>query len=65
MYAKLNLITNDLKSLGKTYYEYELIRKILRSLTSIWHTKAIVIEEFKNFLMFLVNIKNSSESFSE
>ena len=29
MYARLTLITNDLKSLGKTYSEYELIRKFL------------------------------------
>ena len=35
MYARLTLITNGLKSLSKTYSEYELIRKILRSLTSI------------------------------
>ena len=48
MYARLTVITNGLKSLGKTYFEYELIRKILRSLTSVWHIKATVIEEFKN-----------------
>ena len=48
MYARLTLITNGLKSLGKTYSEYELIRKILRSLTSVWHTKATVIEESRN-----------------
>ena len=48
MYARLTLITNDLKSLGKTYSKYELIRKILRSLTSVWYTKAIVIEESRN-----------------
>ena len=35
MYAILTLITNGLKSLGKTYSEYELIKKILRSLTSV------------------------------
>ena len=48
MYARLTLITNGFKSLGKTYSEYELIRKILRSLTSVWHTKTTVIEEYKN-----------------
>ena len=48
LYARLTLITNGLKSLGKTYSEYELIRKILRSLTSVWHTKATVIEESRN-----------------
>ena len=35
MYAKLYLITNGLKSLGKNYSEYELIKKMLRSLTSV------------------------------
>ena len=35
IYVRLTLITNGLKSLSKTYSEYELIRKILRSLTSV------------------------------
>ena len=35
MYARLTLIPNGLKSLGKTYFEYELIRKIFRSLTYV------------------------------
>ena len=48
IYARLTLITNGLKSLDKTYTKYELIRKILRSLTSVWHTKATIIEEFRN-----------------
>ena len=48
MYDRLTLITNDLKSLGKTYIEYELIKKILRPLTLVWHTKTIVIEESRN-----------------
>ena len=48
MYARLSLITNGLKSLGKNYSEYELIRKILRSLTSVWHTKVTVIEKSRN-----------------
>ena len=48
MYARLTLLTNGLKSLGKTYSEYELVRKIFCSLTSIWHTKAIIVEESRN-----------------
>ena len=48
MYAKLTLITNGLKSLGKNDSEYELVRKIFRSLTPVWHTKATVIEESNN-----------------
>ena len=34
MYSKLTVLTNGLKSLGKSYLEYEIVRKILRSLTS-------------------------------
>ena len=48
IYARLTLIINGLKSLGKTYSKYELIRKILRSLTSVWHTKVTVIEKSRN-----------------
>ena len=55
MYAKLTLITNDLKSLGKTYSKYELIRKIFRSLTSVWHTEATVIEKPRNLFSTTVD----------
>ena len=48
MYARLTILTNGLKSLGKSYTEYEIVKKILRSLTSVWHTKANVIEESRN-----------------
>ena len=48
MDARLTLITNGLKSLGKTYSKYELIRKILRSLTPVRHTKATIIKESRN-----------------
>ena len=44
MYTRLTVLTNGLKNIGKNYTKYELIRKILRSLTSIWHTKVTVIE---------------------
>ena len=74
MYAKLTLITNGLKSLGKNYSEYELVRKIFRSLTSVWHTKAIVIEESRNLssttideligslMTYELNLKRKEES---
>ena len=55
MYARLTLITNDLKSLSKTYSEYELIRKILRSLTPVWHTKVTVVEESRNLSSTMVD----------
>ena len=48
-------MTNGLKSLGKSYIKYEIVRKILRSLTSIWHTKAIVIEESRNLTSTIVD----------
>ena len=48
IFSRLIVLTNSLKSLGKSYAEYEIVRKILRSLTSSWHTKATVIEEFRN-----------------
>lgn len=48
MFARLSGITNGLKSLGKAYTDTELVRKVLRSLTPIWHTKATVIEDSKN-----------------
>ncbi|MQL70093.1 hypothetical protein Taro_002403 [Colocasia esculenta] len=48
MYGRLTLLTNGLKNLGKNYTEKELLRKILRSLNAIWHTKATVIEESRN-----------------
>ena len=48
MYGRLTLLTNGLKSLGKIFTEYELVRKILISLTPIWHTKATMIEESRN-----------------
>ncbi|MQM08629.1 hypothetical protein Taro_041490 [Colocasia esculenta] len=48
MYGRLTLLTNGLKSLGKTYTKYELVRKFLGSLTPIWHTKATVVEKSRN-----------------
>ena len=48
MFSRLTILTNGLKSLGKSYSEYEIVRKILKSLTSAWHTKATVIEESRN-----------------
>ena len=55
MYARLTLLTNVLKSLGKSYTEYELVRKILRSLTPIWQTKATVVEESRNLSTTIVD----------
>ena len=34
MFSRLTVLTNGLKSLEKSYSEYEIVRKILHSLTS-------------------------------
>ena len=74
IFSRLTILTNGLKSLGKSYSEYEIVRKILRSLTSAWHTKATVIEESKNLssntvdeligslMTYELNLKKSDES---
>ena len=33
MFSRLTILTNGLRSLEKSYSEYEIVRKILRSLT--------------------------------
>ncbi|MQL90267.1 hypothetical protein Taro_022854 [Colocasia esculenta] len=48
MFARFMLIINGLKGLKKEYSESDLVRKILRSLPSSWHTKATVIEDYKD-----------------
>jgi len=41
MYTRFSHITNELKSLGKTFTIEELVRKILRFLPMIWEAKVI------------------------
>jgi len=41
-------ITNELKSLGKTFTTEELVRKILRFLPRTWEAKVIAIQEAKD-----------------
>ena len=48
MIACFTFITNGLKALDKEYSNMELVRKILRSLPLVWHTKATMIEDSKN-----------------
>ncbi|VFQ79952.1 unnamed protein product [Cuscuta campestris] len=45
MFKRFSKIVNDLHALKKTYTDKELVRKILRSLTPEWHSKADVIQE--------------------
>ena len=73
MFARLMQLINHLKALGKMYTDTELVRKVLRSLTSAWHTKATVIEDSKNLstmtldeligslMTYELNLKRSEE----
>ncbi|MQL69235.1 hypothetical protein Taro_001524 [Colocasia esculenta] len=48
MFARFIFIVNGLRGLGKDYSNSDLVRKILRSFPSAWHTKATIIEDSKN-----------------
>ncbi|VFQ74674.1 unnamed protein product [Cuscuta campestris] len=45
MFDRFSKIVNDLHALKKTYTDRDLVRKILRSLTSEWRSKADAIYE--------------------
>ncbi|VFQ79600.1 unnamed protein product [Cuscuta campestris] len=45
MFERFSKIINDLHALKKTYTDKELVRKILRSLTPEWRSKADAIQE--------------------
>ena len=47
MFTRFTEIVNSLKSLGKTYTNSELIRKILRCLPKGWEAKVTAIIEAK------------------
>jgi len=48
MYTQFTHITNELKSLGKTFSIEELVRKILRFLPRTWEAKVTAIQEAKD-----------------
>ncbi|KAI9162206.1 hypothetical protein LWI28_024903 [Acer negundo] len=48
MYTRFTDIINTLHSLGKSYANEDLVRKILRCLTKSWEAKVTVIEEAKD-----------------
>jgi len=48
MYTRFTHITNELKSLGKSFTTEELVRKILRFLPQLWKAKVIAIQEVKD-----------------
>ena len=45
MYTRFTHITNELKSLGKSFTTEELVRKILRILPQSWESKVTAIQE--------------------
>jgi len=48
MFARLTIIVNELRSLGKTYTIHERVRKVLRSLPKIWRPMVTTITQAKN-----------------
>lgn len=48
MFARLTIIVNELRSLGKTYSTHERVRKILRSLPKVWRPMVTAITQAKN-----------------
>jgi len=48
MYTRFTHITNDLKSLRKTFTTEELVRKNLRFLPRTWEAKVTTIQEAKD-----------------
>ena len=52
MYTRFTHITNELKSLGKTFSTEELVRKILRFLLRTWEAKVTAIQEAKDLKTF-------------
>jgi len=50
MYSRFTHITNELKSLGKSFTTEELVRKILRFLPHSWEAKVTAIQEAKDMM---------------
>jgi len=48
MYICFTHITNELKSLGKSFTTEELVRKILRFVPHSWEAKVTAIQEAKD-----------------
>jgi len=48
MYTRFTHITNEVKSLGKSFTTEELVRKILRFLPQSWEAKVTTIQEAKD-----------------
>ena len=55
MYTRFTHITNELKSLGKSFTTEELVRKILRILPQSWDAKVTAIQEAKDMNKITLN----------
>ena len=52
MYTCFTDVVNGLKSLGKSFSDFELVNKVLRSLSKTWDSKVTAIQESKNLNQF-------------
>ena len=52
MYNRFTTIINNLKGLGKTYANKEMMKKILNSLLKSWEANVTAIEESKDPITF-------------
>ncbi|KAJ6862428.1 hypothetical protein NC652_039313 [Populus alba x Populus x berolinensis] len=48
MFTRMITITNNLNAFGRTYTNFDIMRKILRSLPKTWKAKVMTIREAKN-----------------
>ena len=48
MYTRFTDVVNSLRALGKCFSDFELVNKILRSLSKKWDSKVTAIQEAKN-----------------
>ena len=52
MYTRFTNVVNSLKGLGKSFSNFELVNKILRSLRKSWDPKIMITQEAKDLNYF-------------
>ena len=55
MYSRFTHVTNELKSLGKSFTTEELVRKILRFLPRSWEAKVTASQEAKDMKKIILD----------
>ena len=48
MYTRFTYVINVLKTIGRSFSDFELVNKILHSLSKNWNSKVTMIKEAKN-----------------